>query len=693
MKKCGIRVIRTAELFNTWDVIEPVPGQFDFEFLDEFFEQAAKREIFILLGTGTASPPYWLHQLDPEVNILSSNGKRYPNNVSYSWACFHNPTYLTYGEKYITKLVERYKNHSNLFAYQIHNEIGLPFMSVDGDKVEMYCYCQHSKQAFRSWVKNKYATLEALNTAWSWSATNTCHTSWEMVEPPYAKPTSWSSVTKYLDFRLFMMDSITKFVGSQNALLKKLDPAHPTSTNIFYMKGEDKLGVMTAIDQFGIAQQVDYLGYDLYPGSGNKLEARPEFASMFLDHGRSAAASAGVPFWLMELESGPINGWALGPHRNTSPADIRRYVTEAVAHNAKMVLFQGYRQWDFQPLCWGGLVDLDGNPTPLTAAAQEMGQFLAENGEYLLQASSGKGEVAILTSKESNCIANGMGHEEFMVEDLRAAYSCLWEMGFAVDFITPEQLAEKMEYKILCAPFLLSLTEENCKDIANYVADGGVFIGEPRLGYVNEKGWYNHSWPPFDLEAVLGVQQKNITAGCTPAFTYGGINYQGHWHKELLQTSLDCEVIARFFDDSPAAVLHPFGKGLGLYIATHSFQARLKNQQQFIWHLLQDVCQKRNICPEVTVEYSNRNNREIDGHLLKAEKQDMLLLTCYESSKRTPLFTKGKKQITITIKNRYANITDAFSKREIPFTAKEGETLIEYTLCEAEYPIWYLNKE
>lgn len=187
--------------------------------------------------------------------IKSSEGKTFPTNITYSWACFHNPVYLSESEGYIRKLVERYKKHPALYAYQIHNEIGLPFMSPSG-KVEMYCYCEHTLKAFREWLKDKYNSIENLNKAWTWSATNPVYTSWEQVEPPYAKPISWASVTRYLDFRLFMMSTITEFVGWQNQIIKSIDNEHLTSTNIFYMKGEDKMSVMCAIDQFEIAKRL-----------------------------------------------------------------------------------------------------------------------------------------------------------------------------------------------------------------------------------------------------------------------------------------------------------------------------------------------------------------------------------------------------------------------------------------------------
>ena len=84
---------------------------------------------------------------------------------------------------------------------------------------------------------------------------------------------------------------------------------------------------------------------------------------MCLDLGRSTAEPAGKDFWLLETESGPINGWVMGPHRNVNGKDLYRNVLDAVSQGAKLCLYQGFREWDFQPIHWGGLVDLDGNPT------------------------------------------------------------------------------------------------------------------------------------------------------------------------------------------------------------------------------------------------------------------------------------------------------------------------------------------
>ena len=120
---------------------------------------------------------------------------------------------------------------------------------------------------------------------------------------------------------------------------------------------------MTGLDQHQMAKVVDYIGYDLYPGSGNKLEKNAGVLFHVLDLARSTVLDKKGRFWMMETDSGPINGWVLGPSRNVKGFDLKRNVFDAIGHGATMSLYQGWREWDFQPIHWGAIVDLDGQPT------------------------------------------------------------------------------------------------------------------------------------------------------------------------------------------------------------------------------------------------------------------------------------------------------------------------------------------
>lgn len=421
MKNSGINLIRTCELFNGWDQIERQDGVFDFTIIDDFMNVCQRMGIKVMLGTGTASPPQWLKKIDPDIPIENVHGHHYPSDATYSWACPHNPTFEQYWKRYVSTLVIHYRNHPALYAYQIHNEIGLPFMSQDGT-VEVYCYCIHTKKAFQQWVKEKYQTIEALNTSWTWSTSNPYYTSFDDVLPPSHMPKAWSSVTRWLDFRLFMMDSMTSFVAKQHHWIKQYDASHPTCVNTFIMKGEDKLGVLCGIDPFHLSEVVDHIGFDLYPGSGNKEMKYPEISSLFLDFARSSAYAHSGQFWMLETESGPINGWALGPHHNTNEFDICRNVIRNIGHNAKMELYMMFREYPFQPINWGGLVDLQGQKTKRLDMVKQLNKCIQA---YHLQSPilmPRPAQVAILISRENAILCTGFGHEAFLVDNMRSHY-------------------------------------------------------------------------------------------------------------------------------------------------------------------------------------------------------------------------------------------------------------------------------
>lgn len=235
MKEAGINLIRTGELFNGWDQIEKEERYYDFEQMDTFFDLCQKFGIRILLGTGTASPPQWLKKIDAEIPIMDEEGHRYPSDATYGWACPHNPTYEKYWKRYVKTLVLRYRNHPALYGYQISNEIGFPFMS-DRGTVANYCFCEHTKKHFRKWLRMKYSSLEELNRHYWWSASNPYSSSFEDVEPPSSLPKSWSSVTRWLDFKCFLIESIAAFAKKQADWISNWDIIHLTSLNTFFFK-------------------------------------------------------------------------------------------------------------------------------------------------------------------------------------------------------------------------------------------------------------------------------------------------------------------------------------------------------------------------------------------------------------------------------------------------------------------------
>jgi len=632
MRDAGMNLIRVGDVHGSWDRIEPRRGEFQFEKLARFYKTAQEHGLWVILSTGTSCPPLWLVTRHPDVSIVSSRGESYPLAASYHWACIHHPAFVEESDRYTEALASFAVQQPNHFGWQISNEIGFPFMPTrERDMLDLYCYCPHCRAEFQTWVREKYGTLEAVSEAWMWSTTAFWYNDWAEVNPPEALPSAWSGVTRWIDWRLFWQKAFARFARRQHEAIRRIDTEHPTSINTFNFKGYDRFGTYTGLDQWQIAQQVDHIGYDLYPGSGNKLSSRPEHSSIFLDHGRSVSQSAGSAFWLHEMESGPIGGWLLGPEYNTGAVDIWRNGLEALGHNVKLILYMPWREWDYQPLHWGALVDLDGSPTPRLAAASELGHYIRGNDEFLRSAQVPLGEVALLESKPNAIFLKGIGQEELLFTAQRGAYRAAWELGYRVDFITPAQVASREidHYKAVMLPLLGLIDLETAEGLRRYVDQGGLLVTFARCGSFTERGWYHRQVPPGGLAAALGLTGAAPDGPGTHSVRYQDTTFTPKRSRDLFSLLPGTEVLASFDDGYPAVTLAQLGAGQGLAFAAHADSEYLAGDGGLLKSVFADVMRKLGIQPQVRLSVEGITQRALDPHLLEGPGRTTILIANY----------------------------------------------------------------
>lgn len=637
MQDAGMTLIRAGDVHGSWDRLEPREGEFELEILEKFYKRADQYGIDILLGNGASCPPLWLATKFPDVLLLSSRGERYPLAASYHWACIHHPGYLEKLEIYIRTLAEFVITQPNHFGWQITNEIGFPFMPArDHNQLGLYCYCSHCKEKFRQWVEEKYTDLDILTEAWSWGTTNFVYNSWEDISPPESLPSSWSGVTRWLDWRLFWQEAFAKYAGWQDQLIKQIDPKHPTSVNTFNFKGYDRFGTYMGLDQWQVAKQVDHIGYDLYPGSGNKLAARPEHSSMFLDHGRSVSESAGTEFWIHEIESGPIGGWLMGPNHKTDGKDVLNYTVECIGHNAKVLLYMPWKEWGYQPLRWGALVDLDSKSTERYEKVKLFGSFLQENSDFLRVAINRSSKVAILESKSNAIFLRGTDDEELLFKAQRGAYQVFWEKGFSVDFVPVSELSlERLsKYDHILLPLLGLLSDESALILADFVKNGGTIFGFARLATLDEDGWYHHQLPIQGIKMIFGFEKVEADSAYNGKISFGGEKYPTHLNRDLVEVSENVEIFGEFSDGYPAITINRWGEGLGVYIATHADGAFVEGQSNKLLGGVVDMLLKRTgSSPEFKIRGGGNRATSIDPHVLEANNKTWVLFSNYSSAR------------------------------------------------------------
>lgn len=648
MAKAGMNIIRIGDVHGSWDRIEPQEGKFQFDQLERFYKKAMNHGISIMISTGSASPPLWLALEFSDLPILSNKNIRYPLGSSYGWACIHHPDYLAALKNYLTALVQFAQKQPNHFGWQISNEIGFPFLpSRGGNELDIFCYCDYCQSAFRIWTREKYGSLDALNQAWNWGTASFIHNDWNDVFPPEGLPGGWSSPSKWIDWRIFWQDEFSRFAEWQHHIIKQIDPEHPTSVNTFNFKGYDRFGTLMGLDQWKISKQVDHIGYDLYPGSGNKLAARPEHNSIFLDHGKSVAQYANTDFWLHEIESGPIGGWVMGPDHHTSELDILRNGFEAIGHDVKLMMYMPWKEWDYQPLHWGALVDLDGKETSRLSAASSIGKFIKDNENLLLSVHPAASEVAILESKENAIFFQGIGQEENIFQAQRGAYRAFWDLGYSVDFIIPDQLEQAVgKYQIILLPMMGLVSTASANALNKFVCEGGILFGFSRCGTLSEKGWYNHVVPPAPLQEVFGIESCEPDLLNQRQIQYKGQTFNGLWNCDRLTVTNDTDILASFDDGLPAATVHSHHIGKGIYLATHCDAAYVLSQDKF----LQTIITNLNLpTPAITLDYSQKSWRDIDVHLLMNQSEGMILFTNYR---------KKPEKVKVTIHLPHLSITE-----------------------------------
>jgi len=317
----------------------------------------------------------------------------------------------------------------------------------------------------------------------------------------------------------------------------------------------------------------------------------------------------------------------------TRGIDIKRWGLQALAHGAKMILYQGYREWNCIPIHWGALVDFDGAPTERYTAAGALGRLFAENTDFIARAQPVPSRVALLYDHTNVLVSASMGGDDFMRTALRGLHEALWRAGYGVDFVTPEHLAHA-DYDVLFLPFAMAVSESAGQALAAFVEGGGRLVGFAKCAMLDGRGWSWNQRPGAGLEAVFGVRESWITVDEAPRFTLAidGRDFAlaGHHHRQDLTLVGGATAIGAWPDGAPAVVRHDFGAGRAYYFGTHADIAA-KDSRAYP-DAFAALLAGEGVTPACRVTGSG-DLQLIDAHLLRSGA-DNLLIVCNEARER-----------------------------------------------------------
>ena len=540
MKALGIDRVRIAEF--AWSRIEPSPGEYNWAWLDRAIDVLADAGLKVVMCTPTATPPKWLIDRHPDILPIGADGRprAFGSRRHYD---FSSPSYFEASQKICTAVAERYGKHPAVAFWQTDNEFGCHNTVVS--------YSPAALQRFRGWLKHRYGTIDALNTAWGAVFWSMEFRSFDEIDLPVATVTE-AHPTHRLDYRRFASDEVVRYNRMQTEIIRAHSPQRPVAHNFMQL--------FTEFDHYKVAADLDIATWDSYPlGALEEQWFDPSIKSKWLRTGHPDFASfnhdvyrgmSKLPFWVMEQQPGPVN-WA---HWNPAPLPgmVRLWSWEAFAHGAGCVSYFRWRQAPFaQEQMHAGLNTsdnrLDMGGAEASVVAKEIEQVLEADGESKVST-----KIALVWDYEAKWLfeIHPQGADFHYPRFAFEYYSALRSLGLDVDVIPVD--APLDEYKMIVVPPLPVVPADFAARLA---ASGAQVVLGPRTGSKTVNLTIPAALPPGEGIAKLIPIRMWRVESMRPNVTEK-VDQRGearHW-RDFIETSNGVQIEATFADGHPAIV-------------------------------------------------------------------------------------------------------------------------------------------
>jgi len=552
MREAGFNIARLAEF--AWARIEPVEGQFDFNWLDRAVDLLDKNGIQTLMGTPTSQPPPWLYQKYPNLLPVNVEGIRTNFGGRYLY-CFNHPGMAAYTRHIVSAIAKRYANHPAVIGWHPDNEFG---------HVTRECYCkEYCEPAFHKWLEARYGSLDKLNAAWGTAFWSQIYSDWSQIPLPRLTQQQHNPAL-ILDYRRFWSDTVVRYQKTQIDILAKLAPQQFTTHNLW---GKP--------DYFAMARDLNVAGMNFYPAYGwGRLE----------DNGLELDTFRGLKdgnYWVVEQRGGRP-----GSHNETmesAPGLLRLWAYQSYAHGADAVLFfrwrtaaRGGEEY------WFGLLNQDGRPNRRYREIAGMGKDL-ERVAKLLEGTTTVSPVAFYVDYESEWAKTAPDVRAF--DERRADYYLAFKrLGVNIDVTGRGR--DLSRYKIVVAPMLYMVNDEMVEQFTRFVRAGGTLVLTFRSGV---KEWDNSVVMeplPGRLRELAGIEieefepllktDPDLKEGAMPlngtAAPFTGRASTGTIWADILEPK-SAQALAKyskkFYTGKAAVTLNKVGEGQVVYVGTH----------------------------------------------------------------------------------------------------------------------------
>ena len=564
MREAGVNIVSLG--IFAWSRIQPTEDVWDFGWLDRVIGTLHAGGIQVNLATATASPPPWVSSRYPETLPADESGASYWPGSRQHFAP-SSPTYRRLAGELVRRIAERYAQHPAVVMWHVGNEFGchLPMDFSDA-----------ARDAYRGWLRERYATIDALNKAWGTDFWSQRYAAFGEIFPPRLAPYSHNP-SSMLDFRRFTSDMLLECYLMERGILREAGATQPITTNF--------MGPFKPADYSVWAPHMDVIADDCYPDPSNPNRVRD--AAFQRDLVRSL--KPGVPWLLWEQATDAVNWRAANPGKK--PGALLAETAQSIARGADGIMFFQWRQSRAgSEKFHSAMLPHAGTRTRTWDAVTDLGARLAALPE--LPPPGRDARVALIFDWESWWAAEERDHPtevDYLALSLEW-YGALHKRGIMVDIVQPERVDDG--YDLVIAPALYLLRDEGAAALVRFVEGGGTLLAGPFTDVVDEHDQFRAGGFLTQLGPVLGVRLEDfgalagtstggmgVGAGSprgaaghsTVSVRMGDQSFAGRLVAESVH-AVTATVVATFGEGwtagSPALTRHRSGLGEAWYVAT-----------------------------------------------------------------------------------------------------------------------------
>lgn len=551
IKNLGEYNIDAFQIRINWRWNERKEGEYDFSDVDRLLELAEKNNRKVIMKFLLECAPQYVFdkyggtRIGPRGEELrgGSHGAFYGG-----WRpCFTNPNVMAAAVRFVEKVAERYSDNKNIILWNTWNEIR--------NRPVEECFCPHCRAAFGKYLKNKFGTIEKLNSFYG-----AAEESFEAIALPATPHGYWDTY----EFKKFKgsaeLYNWLKYVYDG---IRKYDKKRPIMAHVGVCSAfQSHIGDVS--DDFTTSKAVDFFGTSVpfdFPMDSNKR--RLDFLKLN-DYLRAVDEN----YFVHEIYPG------LGMFKRyyDTPFDMNFKLYTALSSGAKGLVYWQYRaeRVGHENDC-AGLVRADGSPREVTYAVKDFGAELNKNMDYFVGAKVEKAEVAIVFDFDSLLISeiedastgpnfrfDSKAPDRQYFNAHTGMYHLLKSSDYNVDYISATQPEKFADYKVLYFPNYTMLNPEITPYLQKFMENGGTVIADEGFGLRQTNTWMN----PYDINCkpIMTARMRERRRVADEEVSINGHIAKISPYKSEYRVE-NGDTIVKFNDGTPAIQSVKYGKG------------------------------------------------------------------------------------------------------------------------------------